>query len=195
VIFPDQNYLSNFETKLPKIQQKGKYWCIPASIENMLRFVGINGITQEDLVILYCNKFHNEALKDPSTLSPICLSSINKKEIIKIAHLSVFTNGNFNTFKILLEEEYPEYFKEWNLKFKNKIYGKNDYYSWIKKYIYSQDPVLISFQNLNGDFHICMVLGYSYQTIKFYDPALNQIISMNIENLKFSDDLLALVKL
>jgi hypothetical protein len=44
--------------QFPKIKQKGTNWCIPAAVENVIRFHG-GHILQEDILNYYIEKYHH----------------------------------------------------------------------------------------------------------------------------------------
>jgi hypothetical protein len=91
--------LTDWNTRFPRIPQRGPFWCIPASIENMLRYVGFSSISQEDLVLGYCHRFREDALLEivsyqPLEFAPVSLRGLDDADIVRLAqhaHLSMAT--------------------------------------------------------------------------------------------------------
>ena len=81
---------------LQHVRQNGKYWCIPAGIEGMLKCVGLNMVSQEELVLAYCQKFCNESLSANGKY--VSLDDFNAMQILCVAHEAVLAQADFKTF-------------------------------------------------------------------------------------------------
>lgn len=81
--------LTDWKTRFPKIPQGGPFWCIPASIENMLRYAGFSALSQQDLVLGYCRRFGEDALlkivsHTPFQAAPVSIRGLNDAAIIQL---------------------------------------------------------------------------------------------------------------
>ena len=195
--YPRMATLTDWSKRFPKIAQRADFWCIPASIENVLCYRGISTITQEDLILGYCKKFGNDALlsivsRNPLQGASLRLEALCDVEILQIAKHSMFRHGNFETFAEPVKDNAD--FKASNLilEFIGNISSKDNYFKAMTDAIESDFPILISVNNGNGTFHIQSVLEVSGSNFRAYDPALNKVESYDIANCVFSNDLLVL---
>jgi len=189
---PSQAYLPNYQTRFPKICQYGFSWCIPASIENVTKYLAIPNITQDRLVISYCRKFGNGSLAvlnysiDPTPLSDGLL--------ILVARKCALVHANFKTFKQILESYQEFQISGWQLNHIKGINSPQQYLDEIKDAISSGYPILISFDNGQGGSHIISVAGYDQNNLEVHDPANNQLVPVPICKFTFREDLLLFYK-
>lgn len=189
--------LTDWKARFPKISQHGPFWCIPASIENMLRYAGLGGVSQEDLVLGYCQKYGEEALleidpNNPQICLPVSLKGLGALQIIQRARQCAFRHGNFETFAEPAKQKAG--FKKANLAldFIGAIKTKASYFDAVTSAVKADRPVLISVKNPDGTCHIKPVLEVDADTFTAYDPALNTIETFNVANCVFSNDVLVL---
>jgi hypothetical protein len=189
--------LTDWKTRFPKIPQKAGFWCIPASIENMLRYRGVTSISQEDLILGYCQKFGDNALlrivsSNPLRAVPVPIKGLADAEIIQLARQCAFQHGNFETFAEPARKSAAFLNAKLSLDFTGSIKTKADYFAIITAAVKADCPVLISVNNGNGTFHIQSVVEVETDKFLAYDPALNKIEKYNLANCIFSDDVLVL---
>jgi hypothetical protein len=191
--------LTDWNIRFPKISQHGPFWCIPASIENMLRYSGFTAISQEDLVLGYCRRFGEDALLrivsgPPLRAAPVSLQGLDDVGVIRLAQPCAFKHGNFETFAEPAKQNAAFKQAKFSLIFIGNIQSKDDYFQKMTDAIKSDCPVLISVNNGDGTFHIQSVVEVEADKFNAYDPALNKIEQYNLANCVFSHDVLVLKK-
>jgi hypothetical protein len=191
--------LTDWKTRFPKIPQRGPFWCIPASIENMLRYAGFTAISQEDLVLGYCRRFGEDSISavvsyPPLRTAPVSIRNLGGVAIINLARRCCFNHGNFETFAEPATQNVAFKQAKFSLKFTGNIQTKRDYFQKMTDAVMADCPVLISVNNGDGTFHIQSVIEVEADKFKAYDPALDRIEEYNLANCVFSHDVLVLKK-
>lgn len=189
--------LSDWKNRFPKIPQRAPAWCIPASIENMLRYCSVTNITQEDLILGYCRKHGDDALLKIVSLHPLQavpapINRLNDADIIKLAAQCVFKHGNFETFAEPARQHAAFPKEKLSLDFKGSIKVRADYFAAMTNAVKAGHPVLISVDNGDGTFHIQSVLEVEADKFRAYDPALNRVEQYDLAKCTFSNDVLVL---
>lgn len=189
--------LTDWKIRFPKIPQRSGFWCIPASIENMLRYSGFNAISQEDLILGYCHKYGEDALlkivsSTPLNVVPASIRGLNDAEIIQLAKQCAFRHGNFESFAEPAQQNADFQKAKLSLDFVNGIASKSDYFAAMTNAVKADRPVLISVNNGNQTFHIQSVVEIEADKFKAYDPALDRIEEYDLANCVFSNDVLML---
>jgi hypothetical protein len=189
--------LTEWKTRFPKIPQRADFWCIPASIENMLRYSGFQALTQEDLILGYCGKFGEEALLkivavNPLQAAPASIQGLSDAAILQLSKQCAFRHGNFETFADAARQNAAFQSAKLSLHFTGNITTKEDYFSAMTNAVQSDSPILISVNNGNKTFHIQSVVEVGADDFKAYDPALNRIEEYKLANCLFSNDVLVL---
>ena len=166
---------------LPRIRQRGTYWCIPAGIENMLRCVDYNDLTQEDLVIGVVRPLGNTNESDP--------------EILERFRCERLPNATFQTFRVVAEHLMKTSLSNWKFELKDKVNERLEYVRYIKEAIAADEPILISVKNPTGeDWHITMVYEYNGDVLSWYDLAQDTNVNRDASRCSFSADILVLRK-
>jgi hypothetical protein len=184
--------LDDFERKFPRIPQHAWCWCIPACIENVLKFIGFSEIDQELLVLEYCEEYKNESLLTTSR-QPIAIQGRTKDSILDLARQCVLKNASFGSFKACTEKLCHNWGYTINFDLSMGIHAQQDYLDKARSFIQEQSPVLISANNLDGTYHISVVVGFEDEKLYFFDPALNDFRLHGLDSLVFSSDMLRLV--
>jgi len=191
--------LTDWKNRFPKIPQRADFWCIPASIENMLRYCGFQALTQEDLILGYCRKFGDDALlkviwHNPLRLVPAPIKGMNDAAILELAKQCGFRHGNFQTFAEPVEQNTAFQNEKLSLQFIGNISSKADYIAAMTKAVKSDCPILISVNNGNQTFHIQSLLEIGPDDFKAHDLALKRIEEYKLANCVFSNDVLVLTR-
>lgn len=184
---PSSFEISHKANLLPGVPQHGDWWCIPASIENMLRFVGYNKLTQEELIFEYIRHFPR-----PLSLSNGAdLRIFPQSQMLRALQHTPLPDANFNSFskvaRLLLQHQLPE----WDFRWINNVTNEASYIHHLKESISSDSPTLISV-GTQGAWHIVVVFAFTDDIIEAYDPATNTVLSKSTNQFQFSNDLLVL---
>jgi hypothetical protein len=191
--------LADWKTRFPRIRQRADFWCIPASIENMLQYSGFKGLTQEDLILGYCRKYGQDGLTriipgDPARFLRISTLGMSDKDVMQLAKQCAFTHGNFETFAEPARQNAAFQKARLSLDFKGSL-RTTDYFAAVTEAVKANCPVLISVKSGNQMFHIQSVVEVEVDKFKAYDPALDRVEDFNLANCSFSDDVLVLKRL
>lgn len=189
--------LTDWKTRFPKIPQRAGFWCIPASIENMLRYSGLRTITQEDMILGYCKRFGEEALAkivsvNPLKAVPVSIKGLDDPDLLQLARQCAFRHGNFETFAEPARQNATFQNARLCLHFTGNITTKEAYFSAITKAVEQDCPILISVNNGDSTFHIQSVVEVGAEDFKAYDPALDRIGDYKLAECVFSNDVLVL---
>ena len=189
--------LPDWEKRFPKIPQHGPFWCIPASIENILRYSGFDALTQEDLILGYCRRFGEDGLLKivshaPPQAVPVSIRGLSDGAILQLAKQCAFRHGNFETFAEPVQKNGAFQKAKLSLNYIGSIPAKSDYFTGMTNAIKANCPVLISVDNLNKTAHIQAVVEVQPDRFKAYDPALHKIAEYSLANCVFGPDLLVL---
>ncbi len=184
--------LPNHQTKFPMINQKGQFWCIPACIESMIKYLGITNLTQEEMVLDYCKKYGNNALVkyQGNQRIKIPIDGLNDVQLIQLAYNSALCNASFFNFKDIIENRTRG--TGLIIEFKDGIKDATEYLGLIRNYMFIGQPVLIASTNPNGSSHIRVVLEDKTDSLVLFDPALKEenVKEIRITDIKFNHDLL-----
>jgi len=102
---PDSASLTQQKSK-SFVTQRATMWCIPSSIENAFRYVGITDTPQEKIIAGYCKMYGDRAfgsLRRGSGLVP--MRGMNDEQMAATAKNCYFNGGNFNTFSRAAETD------------------------------------------------------------------------------------------
>lgn len=166
---------------LPRIRQHGTDWCIPAGIENMLRCIGYNKLTQEDLIL--------NVVRSRENIS----NNKSDHEILEYYRCKPLPNATFHTFRDVAERRIGNSLAGWKFEvMEDKSSDKAKYLSDIKKAISADEPILISYRNERGNYHTNMVYEYNDSVLSLYDPGEHMDVQRNAFEYAFSEDLLVL---
>lgn len=177
---------SKFLKTTKGISQHGTNWCIPASIENLLRAEKIMDITQEDLIHEFLLS-KNPSLTDPNG-GQVQLSSLERFQALEIFRCRALLDINFQlmvpvTNKVLSSKGYSVKLTEIN-----NIKSGN-YVSEMENVLNQDKPVLMSAQTSNA-WHITIVYEISNKEILSYDPGRDQHLKVAVASYTFSHDIL-----
>lgn len=191
---PLQAQLSEYSTRMPRIPQSGPFWCIPASVENVLKYIGINNLSQEQMVVRYAKKYGKKSLIIPHGSQALTVdpSGLSDQDILRFARHAALSQANFDVFKSIVEESGVLNSSMWELIFVNGLSDQAAYADKLKQHIAGQEPVMIASTNPDGSSHIRVVLAYDSSQLTFYDPAVDEIQSLPYSGFKFNDDMLIL---
>lgn len=185
---PTEAHLPDYQSRFPRIPQYGFSWCIPASIENVTKYLAIPKITQDRLVISYCREFGKDSLAGPSPSIDPTLFSDNS--LVLVARKCALVHANFKTFKQILESYQEFQTSGWQLNHVKGIRSSQEYLDQIKDAISSSNPILISCDNRQGGSHIISVVGYDQNNLQVHNPATNRLGSVPICEFTFREDIL-----
>lgn len=172
---------------LPCVPQRGEWWCIPGSIENMLRCIGYEELTQEKLIVEYIRSFPQPILLQNGA----DIRALNPSIILALYQQGPLPNANFNTFQKVATRMLQGSLNGWRFHWISGISDPKSYISHMKQSIASDWPTLISVHT-GSAWHIILMIAYDGDMIKAYDPGANQIISKSVSAFQFSNDILIL---
>jgi len=178
------NKVSNSTIGIP---QHGTYWCIPASIENLLRAEGITDITQEDLTYEYLLSLNMKITINTSATVP--LSSLQKHQVLKYFRCKPIPKASFQTFRPVANTVLNRKRNSIQLTDITGIKSSTDYVKHLKILLSQNKPVLMSAEHASG-WHIIIVYEIDATTISSYDPGQNKHLVEPIDSYKFSYDVL-----
>ena len=178
---PTAAELSGKSRLLPGVPQHGTFWCIPASIENMLRTVGIQGITQEDLIEEYV-LVHMSRANSPQAPRAVVLERFRCQPI---------PGACFGSFKTVAERILAGKLGDWEFYLDDGV-DPSEYAQKVKDFIAADSPVLISAENPSGGSHITVVYKYDGDMLYSYDSGLGQESIISAKSYTFRSDILVL---
>lgn len=184
---PARASIPDYDSRFPKITQEGAFWCIPASIENMLKFVGINSLSQTDIMIAYGRKFQSDALSNQKTGLKSNVSW-NDNEFLIEARSAQLKHTSFGNFKTIVEES--DILRHHDYEFEI-VYGNGSMLSNVKMTISNGNLAAISFRS-----HVGVVLEFDNDVITYYDPwpNIDNFETKKAHKIQFNNDLLVLRK-
>jgi hypothetical protein len=169
------------------VPQHGTYWCIPASIENLLRSEGITNITQEQIVYAFL------LIHGPRTGIfngvPTPIASAPKYAILEGFRCPELPNASFQTFAPVTNSLLQKLGHSIRLDYKENIASNADYVKEILDVLGHDKPVLISAKS-SGAWHITIVYDCDGTNIRSYDPGQDEHIPEIVSHYTFSHDLL-----
>lgn len=169
------------------VPQHGTNWCIPASIENLLRSEGIVDITQEDLI--YDFLLQNVRTGKSDTGQIIQLSSLPRFAVLEMVRCPAIPNANFQTFAPITNAILLRRGHQLKLVYTEGIASQADYFSKVEGILALDKPVLISAKNPSG-YHITVVYQSDGTNLSSYDPGQAQHVTLAKTQFEFSHDLL-----
>ena len=172
------------------IPQKGMYWCVPASIENLLRTEGINDITQEDIIYEYLVLHFGNHSVDHPTKGISLLKDIDKNEMMNIFRQLPLQDISFQKLTSIVNNLIVSRGYNKSVTFIDGIKNNDEYVSHIKNTLIKDKAVLISASNNNGGWHIIITHQIDDEYLWSYDPASSQHIKVKISDYTFSHDIL-----
>jgi hypothetical protein len=189
--------LKHWETRFPRIAQRSLFWCIPACVENILGYHATAAITQEELILSYCNRFGNDALFEvrqvyPLQFFPVEVQGLDRSKVIDIARRSAFKHGNCETFAEAARTHAAFPANRLKSFFQGGLNSKGDYFNAVTDALEANCPVLISIDNGNSTFHIQAVVEVDTTGFGAFDPAANTVKQFDLNHCKFSNDILFL---
>ncbi|GEM_PF-1243517 len=166
------------------VTQRATMWCIPSSIENAFRYVGITDTPQEKIIAGYCKMYGDRALgslRRGGGLVPT--RGMNDEQMAAAAKNCYFTNGNFNTFSRAAVTTVD--LKSRGLEFEFVVTQNRDQFiERMKHAIANNWPFLMAYQVGGGNSHIVSVVGYDENSVRVFNPADGK--TSNVPLSKFS---------
>lgn len=178
---------TKFSTSTLGIPQHGTNWCIPASIENLLRSEKIFDLTQEDLVYefliqtAYAQKLNNGQSID--------LRNLQRFEVLEYFRCLPLPNVSFKSLSLIVNSILTKKGNYLQLSFISNIQLSKDYIQKVETILQKDKPVLISAGHSAG-WHITIVYQCDGTNLWSYDPGRDKHIVEPISNYKFSHDIL-----
>lgn len=153
------------------VTQRAVNWCIPASIENFLRYVGIEDVTQEKIIVSYCRMYGDKSLGAWARGNPpASVKALSDEAILTAAKPDFFTNGNFNTFSRAAAAVADVKSRGYEFEFVPPT-PQARFMEKLKQAIVDDSPALMAFQVGRRAYHIVMVIGYDERGVQVFDPA------------------------
>ena len=186
----NQTELPDYRDRFKGHRQKGKFWCIPATISSMLTYFEIE-LSQADLVLKHCKETGDKALlASPTDHQTTSLAGMSDEQILRTAEASVLNGANFGVFSGLasravgLERHGVEF----------RVQGAPEatgYIDAVAEHIRSGSPVGVSWQNPDDTSHVGVALAADGIHLHCYDPAEDRTNPMRLET-KWNGDFLVL---
>jgi hypothetical protein len=197
VLKPSLYALTDWRNRLPRIRPRGLFWSIPACIETMLCYAGLDGISQEDLVLGYCRNYGEGALLEivlhaPLRTVPASIKGLDQQEIIELAKQCTFRCGNFDTFAEAARRKLAFKRPPMSLDFIGGIKARADYFAAMTEAVKADCPIAISVKARNHTLHNLVVLEADPDKFITYDPERNTIRRRKVADCDFSGDALVL---
>jgi hypothetical protein len=185
--------LKDWQSRLPRIRQAGRWWCIPASLEIMARYLGFEQFGQYRLVLDYCRRFGNDALLYPSEQGPrqVLIDGVPDGELIEIAKMCALKHANFDTFSPPLRDD-PGFVGGGYLIEHAGGMTRQEHIAKIVDAMARNWPVLLSAKNSDGGYHICPIVEAAHTNMRVYDPADGRDYILACSDLELAADLLVI---
>jgi len=177
---PTSAILTNAAVVQPGIPQHGTFWCIPASIENMLHCVGCTNLSQEDLV----EAFIRTQMSGGSVQA-------SRQTVLEHFRSRPLPGAHFGSFTSIVERKLAGSLPSRELSHEGNL-TTADYLLKIKTHIANDEPVLISARSGGNLCHITVVFGYNGDVINTYDPGQDLMLDLHVSNYTFEQDMLIL---
>jgi hypothetical protein len=189
--------LTDWRKRFPRIRPHGLFWEVPAGIESMLRYAGIDAISQEDLVLGYCRKHGDEALSEivshvPLRVVPASIQGMGEDEIIELARQSVLRRGSFDTLAEPARRKLAFRRPPLSLDIIAGLKSQADYFAAMMDAVKADCPILISLKGRDEHFHPQVVLEVDPDRFIAYDPARNIIARRQVAKCDFPGEALVL---
>ena len=169
------------------VPQHGTFWCIPASIENLLRSEALTDITQEVLIHQYL--VQNVRTGKSATGQTVQLSSLPKFAVLESCRCQPIPDASFQTFAPITNAILAKLGVPQKLAYTDGITTQDDYFSKVEGILRLDKPVLISAKNQAG-WHITVVYQSDGTTLWSYDPGEDRHVTLAKSEYEFSHDLL-----
>jgi hypothetical protein len=182
-----KNELPKARVVFPMISQNGWAWCIPAGLEVLLRYHGINKPTQEEMVLMYHQKHGANGYIDTNGRVGILINPTieNLKQV-------GFRVGNFDTFTAIANSLLPT---DCAREFYHPADCNVNFLNYFKAAIDGQEGILGVIRNTDGNCHILSLIGYSidpvtkqFDEVSAYDPATTKIETKKLSDFAFNND-------
>ncbi|MFN8179095.1 MAG: hypothetical protein U0167_14285 [bacterium] len=158
--------------------QHGTYWCIPASIENMLRCVGCHALSQEDLVEAFIRAHVGGGFAQAA-----------RHIVLENFRCAPLPGAFFGSFKTVAERLLGTNLRDRTIVHLNGL-ARDEYLRETKSRISTDEPVLISARSGPATCHITVVFAYEGDVLSTCDPALGRAIALDAAQIQFEPDLL-----
>lgn len=181
------NSTSKFNKSSIGVPQHGTNWCIPASIENLLRAEGVTDITQEDLLYEYLLSLKLNINSQSGATVP--LSSLQRYQALELFRCAPIPNISFQSLGPIGNTVLTQKGKSTRLKDISDIKTSPDYVNHLNNQLSQNKPVLMSAGHASG-WHITIVYQIDPTTIWSYDPGQDRHLAEPITSYAFSHDVL-----
>lgn len=177
---------SKFDKKTIVVPQHGTNWCIPASIENLLKSEGCHKLTQED--IIYEFLLQTAPIQKLSNGQEIDLRLQQRFQVLELFRCPPLPDASFQTFAPIVNTLLNNAGVSLTLKSIDNI-SSNDYVKEVEGILSLDKAVLISAGHASG-WHITVVYESNGNKILSYDPGKDSHLDMPVSSYSFSHDLL-----
>lgn len=186
----DSSELPGARKHFPSVRQRAPAWCIPAGLEVILSYAGIEGVSQDALVLDYCRRHGDDALISLASRRPVLIDGLNDSQVLGLACLAGFRQGDFGSFSAATDALV-------NL----KAQGFDLYHppqdpiqceEHLKSAISAGFACLMAGENGNGDFHIYVPLAYRGSQLSVYEPWSGTIEEGTLSTFQSNGDCLIL---
>lgn len=169
------------------IPQHGTNWCIPASIENLLRSEGIIDITQEDLLYEHILSLNLSGTTNAG--GNVALNSLQRHQVIEMFRCPPIPNATFQSFGPITNSILNRNGISLKLTDIPGIKTQADYVKHLNALLSQDKPVLMSAGHASG-WHITIVYQIDPTDLWSYDPGQDKHLVEPISSYKFSHDVL-----
>jgi hypothetical protein len=169
------------------IPQKGKYWCVPACVENLLRSEGVMDMTQEDIIYEYLGSI-DPPIKVADGIVAMNITDAPKDDVMELYREKELAGISFAKLEPLVNDMLRNRSYAVQISYTDGIV-EDDYISEVESCLNNNNAVLVSARS-NGDWHITMVYESRGEKLFHYDPATDHHSRRRIESYKFSNDIM-----
>lgn len=169
------------------IPQKGKFWCVPACIENLLRSEGVMDITQEDIIYEYLGSLDPPIMVEDEN-EEMEIADAPKDQVMQLFREKELYEINFTKLEPIVNDMLRTRSHTARVSYVDGI-DKDDYISEVERHLEDDRAVLVSSRSTEG-WHITMVYECHDQELFQYDPAAGQHARRQINTYEFSDDVM-----
>jgi hypothetical protein len=169
------------------ILQHGTYWCVPASIENLLRAEGVDNIRQEDLIYEHLLVLNIDVPLGTGGAVPV--SSLQRHQVLEYFKCQPIPDATFQSFGATANIILARNGSSIKLTDIHDIQSSGEYVKHMKEVLCRNKPVLMSVRYASG-WHITVVYKIDGTKIWSYDPEQDKHLAEPIANYNFSHDVL-----
>lgn len=177
---------SKFSVHSIGIPQHGTNWCIPASIENLLRSEQITNLTQEEIIHQYL--LQNAPIQSLVGGGQLDLRTLQRSEVLELFRCPTLPNASFQTFAPIVNGILAKSGTPIRLSYKDNILPV-DYVKEVDQILSNDKAVLISAGHARG-WHITIVYEWDGTRLWSYDPGRDTHIDDSAVSYNFSHDIL-----